>query len=138
MSRWMSCGLAAGVMQFLVGATFHLLIPIVFAGISELYEKEAVFRPWTGLTPIYMAIHPLVYGFVFAGGFLGLRQAASFPQGVAGGVLYGFGVFLVGSLPVFLLMYASLQVPVEIIGLWIAQNLIQYLLAGMAVGIVAD
>jgi hypothetical protein len=47
-------------------------------------------------------------------------------------------VFLVGSLPIFLIAYASLAMSVEIIVSWLLQNACQYLLAGASVGLVAD
>jgi hypothetical protein len=75
---------------------------------------------------------------VFATIFLKLRQVTSFPAGIKGGLIYGAGVFCVGSLPVFLLAFASFQVSVEIIATWIVQNLCQYLAAGIALGAVAD
>jgi hypothetical protein len=37
-------------------------------------------------------------------------------------------VFLVGSLPIFLIAYASFTVSVEIIASWVLQNACQYLL----------
>jgi hypothetical protein len=47
-------------------------------------------------------------------------------------------VFLVGSLPIFLIAYASFTVSVEVIGAWVLQNACQYLLAGASVGVVAE
>jgi hypothetical protein len=47
-------------------------------------------------------------------------------------------VFLVGSLPIFLITYASFTVSVEIVASWVLQNACQYLLAGAAVGVVAE
>ena len=43
-----------------------------------------------------------------------------------------------GSLPIFLIAYASFTVSVEIIASWVLQNACQYLLAGASVGVVAD
>ena len=43
-----------------------------------------------------------------------------------------------GSLPVFVLAFASFQVSAEVIVTWIVQNLCQYLAAGIALGAVAD
>ena len=85
-----------------------------------------------------MAIHPFVYGIAFAAVFLGLRRWSAFPAGVRGGLVYGAGVFVVGSLPVYLLAFASFQVSPEVILSWIAQSLAQYALAGMALGCVCD
>jgi hypothetical protein len=133
-----SGGLAAGVTLFLVGAAFHWLVPVVAPGIPPQYLDAALFRPWAGWTSTYMAIHPFAYGFVFAAAFIGLRRLSAFPPGARGGLVYGAGVFAVGSLPVYLLAFASFAVSAEVISSWVAQSLAQYVLAGMALGCVAD
>lgn len=124
--------------MFLVGIVFYFLIPIIRPGISPQYQNADLFRTWSGWTSMYMAIHPFAYGFVFAAIYVGLRRTTHFPSGVRGGLLYGAGVFVVGSLPVFLLIFASLQVSGEILVTWVIQSLAQYLFAGMAVGAVAE
>ena len=50
------------------------------------------------------------------------------------GLLYGLGVFFVGSLPIYLLAYASFAVSRNVIAAWVAQEVLrQYLAAGIAV-----
>jgi hypothetical protein len=44
----------------------------------------------------------------------------------------------VGSLPVYLLAYASFQVSPEVILSWVLQSLAQYALAGIVLGCVAE
>ena len=65
-------------------------------------------------------------------------STAAMPPGWRGGLLYGLGVFAVGGLPVYLLAFASFRVSPEIIASWVAQAACQYLVAGAAVGAVAD
>ena len=137
-SRWVSYSLAAGATLFLVGAAFHLLVPVVAPGIPPQFLDVGLFRPWSGWTSTYMALHPFAFGFVFATAFLALRRWSSFPPGIRGGLLFGAGVFAVGSLPTFLLAFASFRVSGQVIVSWIAQSLAQNLLAGVAVGLVAD
>ena len=137
-SRWISCSLAAGATLFLVGAAFHLLVPVLAPGMPPQFLDGGLFRPWSGWTSTYMALHPFAYGFVFATAFLGLRRWSSFPAGVRGGLLFGAGVFVTGSLPTYLLAFASFRVSGQVIVSWIVQSLAQSLLAGMAVGRVAD
>jgi hypothetical protein len=59
-------------------------------------------------------------------------------RGVRGGAVFGLLVFVVGSLPVFLLHYASLDVPGTVVVCWLAQNLTQYVLAGAVLGSFLD
>jgi len=138
-SQWLFGSLAAGATLFLVGAAFYLLVPFIAPDIPPQFKANpALYRPWPGWTHTYMVVHPFVYGVVFASVFLGLRQWSAFPSGVRGGLVYGTSVFVVGSLPVYLLAFASFQVSPEVILSWIAQSLAQYTLAGMALGCVCD
>lgn len=131
--------LAAGATLFLVGVAFHLLIPIAAPFIPPQFQQNpALYRQWTGWTRTYMVVHPFIYGFVFAAGFVGLRLWSAFPPGVCGGFGYGVGVFVVGALPVYLLNFASFQVSPEVIVSWMTQSMTQYAVAGMALGRVCD
>lgn len=137
-TRWVSGSLAAGVTLFLVGAAFDSLVRVVAPAIRSQYDNGALFRPWAGWTSTYMALHPFGYGFVFAAVFLSLRWWSAFPPGTRGGLVYGAGVFVVGSLPVYLLNFASFAVSPEVILSWVVQSLAQYVLAGMVLGCVVD
>ena len=136
--RTVACCLIAGLIQFLVGYLFYKAVPVVAPAISRQYEDAALFRPWAGWTSTYMFFHPLGYGVIFALAYCGLRSWCAFPSGWRGGCAFGAGVFLVGSLPIFLIAYASFTVSTEVIGAWVLQNACQYLLAGASVGVVAD
>ena len=136
--QWVSGSLAAGATLFLVGYAFYKVVPVVAPVIPLQFSNAALYRPWPGWTRTYMAVHPFVYGAVFAAVFLGLRRWSAFAPGVRGGLVYGTGVFVVGSLPVYLLTLASFQVSPEVILSWILQSLAQYALAGMILGCVCD
>jgi hypothetical protein len=136
--RTIHCCLVAGVIQFLVGYLFYKAVPMVAPAIPPQYENTALFRPLAGWTGTYMVFHPFGYGVVFALVYCGLRSWCTFPAGARGGCVYGAGVFLVGSLPVFFIAYASLTASVAVIASWVLQNACQYVLAGASVGIVAD
>jgi|GEM_PF-675704 len=136
--QWCSCSIAVGISMFLVGVIFHFSIPFAAPEIEAQYENHELFRPWPGWTSRYMLIHPFIYAPVFAAVFLKLRQETSFPAGIKGGFICAAGIFCVGSLPVFILTFASFQVSAEVIVTWIVQNLCQYLAAGIALGAVAD
>jgi hypothetical protein len=136
--RTIACCLVAGVIQFLVGYLFYKAVPVVGPAIPPQYENAALFRPWESWTGTYMVFHAFGYGVVFALVYCGLRSWCAFPAGWRGGSVFGAGVFLVGSLPVFLIAYASFTASVEVIASWALQSACQYVLAGAAVGIVAD
>lgn len=128
------CGALAGLVQLLVGTGFHVATPILCPDLPAQYSNVALFRPWEGWTSTYMLLHPMGFGIVFAAGFLKLQSRGSFPGRFLGGLAYGFGIFIVGSLPVFLLTFASFQVSAQLIAAWIAQNACQYIAAGAAIG----
>jgi hypothetical protein len=130
------CALLSGAILFGVGLTFHFLSPLVWPHLEKEYANEALFRPWSGWTQIYMLIHPWLFGVVFAGAFLLARAAFGSDRlgGMRDGLCYGLAVFLVGSLPVFALNFASFQVAAPIVASWVLQCLCQYSLAGLALG----
>ena len=135
---WFSSSIAVGITMFLVGSVFHFLGSSFAPDLALQYENRGLFRDWNGWTSMYMLIHPFLYAPFFAAVLLKLRQETRWLSCIRGGLIFGAGVFCVGSLPVFLLAFASFQVSVETILSWIVQNLCQYLAAGVAIGAVTD
>jgi hypothetical protein len=131
------CVVAAGLTLFAVGAVFHLAVPLVAPGIPPQFGNTALFRPWGGWTSTYMLLHPFGFGVVFAAVYLALSARGAVARGWRGGLVYGAGVFVVGSLPVYLLAFASFEVSPEVIAAWVAQSACQYTAAGAALGWVA-
>jgi len=123
--------------MFVVGGLFHLLVPLVAPGIPPQFINVALFRPWKSWTSIYMAVHPFGYGIIFAGIYLALRRWCTFPPVIRGGLIYGAGVFIVGSFPVYALAFASFQVSIEVIAAWVLQSACQYISAGIAISALA-
>jgi hypothetical protein len=132
--RWTICVAVAGATLFGVGALFYLSEPRC---VSVYYEDKALFRPWPGFTSTYMHLHPFGYGAAFATVYLLLLRRRCIAPGGRDGLLYGLGVFLVGSLPVFLLAHASFNVSGKVTAFWVIQNACQYIGAGLAVALVA-
>src|SRR5262249_47417028 len=93
------------------------------AGHSATVHQRGAAPPLGRWTSTYMALHPFLYGVIFAGIYLGLRGRCGFPTGVRGGLAYGAGVFVVGSLPVYAHTFASFQVSPEIIALFVRRAL---------------
>lgn len=130
--------MAAGVVMCLVGWLFNQIesaIPSIRAEYSG-----AGFRPWPGWTERYMMAHPIWFGLVFAAGYaLVSRHRPTLVWVSAGcrGAAYGGLLFLLGSLPVIALVYASFRVSPELMVVsWAGRNLVQYVVAGACVGLV--
>jgi hypothetical protein len=133
--RLVLCVLVAGLTLLAIGTVFHFTIRSVAPSLSRQFDNAALYRPWPGWTSTYMLLHPLGYGVVFALVYAVLWLRGF--EGWQGGLKYGAGVFVVGSLPVYLLAFASFEVSPEVIAWWIAQSASQYLAAGVAIGAVA-
>jgi hypothetical protein len=132
-------GGVAALAMLAVGWAFNTIEKAI-PSIPAEYKNPAVFRDWPGWTEGYMLAHPIWFGFVFAAGFLVVTRGRVRPGWVfAGccGAAYGGLLFLVGSLPVFALVYASFQVSRELVAVsWAGRNLAQYVVAGGLVGLV--
>ena len=131
-------GLTAGLTMLGIGIAFNSLEG-TFPAIQWEYANKAIFRDWPGWTESYFRIHPLWFGFAFALGFrlIGRDQfSAGWGHAASFGALYGGLVFIVGSLPVFALLYASFRVSAELILVsWVARNLTQYVITGVCLGL---
>lgn len=128
--------LAAGATLFAVGALFHVALPVVAPGVSEQFADAELFRPWAGWTSAYMAVHPFAFAAPFAAGYLALFTRGGVGPGWRAGAGYGVGVFTVGAVPVYALVFASFRVSAEVVACWVAQAGCQYTLAGAVVGAV--
>lgn len=127
-------GLATGLIMLGVGKVFNMLEEALPA-IQAEYANKAIFRDWPGWTEAYFWIHPIWFGLAFALGFVLIsrgRLHAGLAPAAGLGALYGGLVFVVGSMPVFALLYASFRVSAELVSVsWAARNLTQYVIAGL-------
>lgn len=131
------CSIAAGSVMFVVGLLFHLLLPLIIPGWQQQFANDRLFRSWQGWTQWYMAVHPFLFGGVLAGLYLFAQSLPADPEGLRGtraGLCFGLAVVLVGSVPVYALIFASFQVSGSLIVLWTVQGLCQYAAAGAALG----
>jgi hypothetical protein len=131
-------GVVAGVLTLLVGWAYDK-IEAITPDIQKEYQNNPAFRAWPGWSATYMIVHPLWFGIVFALVY-GLvnqnRVLGGWLQEGWRGLSYGAIVFLVGSLPIFALVFASFRVPFKLVLVsWALRNLTQYLVAGFGVGV---
>ncbi len=133
-------GVVAGSSLLAVGLVFNQ-VEAAIPSIPAEYASGPGFREWPGWSEGYFLAHPIWFGFVFAAGFFLVsrgRAPGSYLSAGLGGAAYGGLVFVVGSLPVFALIYASFRVSAELVAVsWAARNLAQYVIAGGLVGLVA-
>ena len=116
--RMILCCLAAGAAALAVRVTFSS------KNLPEFHEAELV--DWAGAV-----VHSFGFGVVFAAVYEVLRARGALPLGAPGGLAYGAGLFLVGTLPLMPTKEAVGD-PMELL-----PPIAQYLLAGAAVGALA-
>lgn len=131
LARQLWCLPVAGLTLFVIGVAFWLVTRWLA---PTMYTIPGLFRPLSGWPLAYMVLHPFAYGVVFGVVYLLLLRCGGLQPGGKDGLRYGLGVFLVGSLPIYLLNFASFAIPVHIILCWILQSACQYAAAGVAVG----
>ena len=135
-SRLVAGSLLTSVILLGVGTLFHFTIPVLAPQLEQEYRNAALFRPWEGWTRLYMLVHPLLYGWVFATVFLLVQAHVGTANlgGIRDGLAYGIAVFIVGSLPIYALNFASFSVSAGVVLAWIIQSLCQYAAAGLVLG----
>ena len=103
------------------GIDFSLRFRLKSAGSSQLI-KPASAPPLAGCSGVFRL-----------GGCV--ERIETWWQGILMGACFGLVVFLIGSLPVYLLNYASFAVSSHVIQAWVVQSLCQYVFAGAALGL---
>jgi hypothetical protein len=130
-------GVVAALILLGVGLAFNVIEKCIPAIGAEYHPP--VFRPWPGWSETYMLLHPLWFGFLFALIFAMLsrrRDVKAWWKEALCGALYGAVVFAVGSLPIFVLIYASFNVSATLVAVsWALRNVAQYTVAGFCLGL---
>ena len=135
---WAIRAAIAGVAIFAVGCVFHMVSEWLTPKLVEAYANANLFRPWLGWTRTYMLLHPVGMGLVFAWVHPQLAHpnvASGIRAVILSGAAGGGKLFIAGSLPVFLLMFASTRVTLPVMLAWILQNAAQYILTGACLGL---
>jgi hypothetical protein len=111
----------------------------------EYYMDPAYFCVWSrfmiptaGPPPVEFTIASLVLGFIasliFVIVYIYLKPALGGMSDTRAGAMYGFGVFLVGGLPGFFMIWLLVNIPFVLIMSYTIETLVSYMLIGMTVG----
>jgi hypothetical protein len=125
-ARILRRGLLAGTVMFAMGAMFHWLVPVLMPAVAAMF-RPPVFRVWPGWTRLYMIVHPFWFGVAFAWLFTLFEVQLQNPRQ---GAYFGAILFLVGALPVYIVSFAAICLPLPVLLCWITQGFSQYVLAG--------
>ncbi len=116
--------------MLLVGA---LLEGMERIALGDYVTGTPAFRTAWWVEP-YLYSHPILFGIVFAAGFLFVARHFTGTVDTQFGVRFGLVLFLIGSFPIFVLFGVALAVPTEALPFWVLRNLSQYVSAGAALG----
>jgi hypothetical protein len=110
----------------------------------DYYLNPAYFSVWSrilmpisGPPPLTFSVYSLVLGYItallFAFIYLQIRPLFKEMSRVRTGATYGFGVFLVGGLPGFLMLWLLINLPFLLIVEWAIEGLIANLVGGVLI-----
>ena len=136
-----AAGESAASAMMAVGWFFNQIEGAIPSIVVE-YATSPIFRFYPGWPEAYMLAHPVWFGFVFAAGFTAvnrLRPTRGWIRAWSRGVGYGALLFVIGSLPILAMVYASFKVSLLLIAVsWASRNLAQYVIAGGCVGFATE
>ena len=116
--------------MLLVGALWEAIESYL---LGNYVTGNGAFRSGWWVVP-YLYCHPLLFGFVFAAGFTLVARHFAGIVDTQFGIQFGLVLFLIGSLPIFVLLGAALAVPAKVLPFWVLRNLSQYVAAGAVLG----
>lgn len=123
--RILQLGIVFGVIIFLV----YYIADFVFADV--LRDLDSAFLANVSL--YWELAANIVTGFLFVLGY-SIFYSGIPGRGVAKGLQYGFWIWMVGSIPVVLLILSNFNLPVEIVVGWIILGLFISVVLGFLVG----
>lgn len=128
--RYAILAAAAATTMLLVGALWEATECYV---VGDYVSDNPAFRKRWWVVP-YLYCHPILYGFAFTAAFIFVARYFTETVSTGFGLAFGLALFLVGSLPIFVLLSAAVDIPFAVVPLWILRNLSQYVAAGAVLG----
>ncbi len=133
--------LGAGIVFAIISMIIHSLDGIIG---MKYYLMEEYFPVWSKLMMpaagpppasfmVYSLLFALITGILLAIVYNVVKSSLKVKGLAKKGLMYGFLVFLVGSIPGLLMTYLVINLPVALTWLWVLESLIIDLLGGMAI-----
>jgi len=125
-------GLFTGFLFLVIDAVLSQIFPFMFPHIRREYTA-LVFRDYGNWAFTYEKLHHFLVGYLFTLFFGILQQYISLhiSNPYAVGVVYGMGICVLGTYPIFAYNFALLHVSRSLMFSWMLNNLIQYTLGGI-------
>lgn len=133
--------IVAGIIAGIVAVIISLIVTVGASGFTTLlYEQSAnIWKPmtpmseWLATVYIIDIIEWIIFGLIFS-----LLYKAVPGKGWERGTVFGFLLWLVGTVPGMIMTYMAFAVPDALVWLWTIQGLIIFLVAGAVLASVYD
>ena len=122
-------GILTGVVIFVLGSIEGWMTGGLYAASNPLLWQEMTGNWWMSML-VYNLIVGLLLTLVYGIFFTSLPD-----KGASRGLQFGFWIWLVGTVPGLLMIMLTLAVPVELVVVWLVSGLINYLVAGLIIGV---
>ena len=120
-----SSGIAFGIIMYVIGSIFGFLT-------GDMYTlTPALWKDMTGNWMYYMIVFDVIVGIILATIYSFLRKAVP-GTGAMKGAIFGFMIWLVGSVTGLGMTYMTMAVSTTLIGAWAFSGLLYYLIGGAA------
>lgn len=129
--RVLLSSIIGGFVRFVVGACFGGVIG------ASLYEATPlIWKPMDSPSfLLYIFILNLFAGFLFASIYSIFYNGIP-GEGMGKGVIYGILIFLVGTLPGILALYLMMNLAPLLIGLWLIESFVSFILMGLVTALI--
>lgn len=128
-AKILQAGLLAGIAIFILAVIEDLLSAGLYTSADPVIWKVGMAQNWW----MYSFFYNIVVGLLLALAYSVFY--GSLPgKGAVRGLQCGFWVWLVGTVPGLLMSLMSLNIPEELVIVWLVAGLFNYLIAGIIIG----
>ncbi|HAH04880.1 MAG: putative membrane protein [Parcubacteria group bacterium GW2011_GWA2_43_17] len=122
-------GILLGVVLFVLGAVESWLSGGLYA-----VSDPALWSDMTGHWWLWALISDMVIGLILSLVYTLFYNAIP-DHGVGKGIQYAFWIWLVGTVPGLIMTFLTMAVPTELVVAWLISGLLNYIIAGIILGL---
>jgi len=131
LKKIVGAGLVAGVIIFLIMIMMNFAFEAMIPDYGEWLAGQPGMRAWDDPMMLLFFLHPFVYGLAMAGVYSQLGDCVKARGFVKKGLVFGFLVWIVATVPGQFLVLTSMNYPLAIVASWAFAPLIELPLAGI-------
>lgn len=130
MKKKIYLGLAAGVALLALMMPISWLLNLVLPIQGEYSNPNGIFRPLNDPLMSLMFVYPFVIGMALSWLWAGVNKSMKGGM-IAKGLQFGFGYWLIATIPGMFITYSSFDVSWMMIATWTISGLIDAMIAGL-------